>query len=79
MALGARARSQGDYAHAVTGIAGPDGGTVEKPVGLVWLGLAGPEGVISKELNLRGRRDQIKLRSVKNAAYLLFDHLKEKI
>ncbi|NLN83489.1 MAG: competence/damage-inducible protein A [Firmicutes bacterium] len=79
MALGARARSQSDYALAVTGIAGPDGGTVEKPVGLVWLGLAGPEGVISKELNLRGRRDQIKLRSVKNAAYLLFDHLKEKI
>ena len=40
MAEGALARSAADLSVAVTGIAGPDGGSAEKPVGLVWLGLA---------------------------------------
>ncbi len=64
MAAGARERFGVDVAVAVTGIAGPDGGTPDKPVGTVWLARCGPKGdMTTKLLNWPGARDQIRLLS----------------
>lgn len=67
MASGARERFGSTWALSVTGIAGPDGGTPEKPVGLVYVGLAGPNGVETLELKLRGLREDIRWRATQVA------------
>lgn len=60
MALGARARFGTDLAVSVSGVAGPDGGTPEKPVGTVWLALASARGVSTKKLAWPGARDMVR-------------------
>jgi nicotinamide-nucleotide amidase len=75
MARGARERFGVDLAVAVSGIAGPDGGTPEKPVGLVWLALASDRGVRTKKLNWPGLRDQIRTLSAWWAFKLIDEHL----
>ncbi|HEY1555687.1 MAG TPA: competence/damage-inducible protein A [Kofleriaceae bacterium] len=60
MAEGARARFGVELAVAVSGVAGPDGGTPEKPVGTVWLALASSRGTMTKHLTWPGARDQIR-------------------
>lgn len=67
MAQGARDRFASDMAVAITGIAGPGGGTEEKPVGLVYIALAQQSGVQVRELRLRGSRDRIRRMSALNA------------
>ncbi len=56
MARGVRALLKTDYAVATTGIAGPGGGTPTKPVGLVYVACAGPEGTVVEEYRLSGDR-----------------------
>jgi nicotinamide-nucleotide amidase len=71
MAQGARARLGVDVAVSVTGIAGPDGGTEEKPVGLVYLHAEGPAGGIGREFSFPGDRASIRARSVVGALHLV--------
>jgi nicotinamide-nucleotide amidase len=71
MAKGARLRLGVDVAVSVTGIAGPDGGTEEKPVGLVYLHAEGPNGGIGREFSFPGDRQSIRARSVVGALHLV--------
>jgi nicotinamide-nucleotide amidase len=72
MATGARQRAGVDMAVSVTGVAGPGGGSPEKPVGTVWFGLAGPDGgVITRHKYFPGDRAAIRTASVIFALELL--------
>ncbi len=71
MAQGCRDVINTDFAVSVTGIAGPDGGSAEKPVGLVWLAVAGPAGVATRKLQLRGNRARIRKVATLNALDLV--------
>ncbi len=78
MAAGALARSQAGVAVAVTGIAGPGGGSVDKPVGLVWFGLAveGREALVeSRVFEDRGRGVYIREQTVMNALNMVLTAL----
>lgn len=74
IALGALALFDTDYALSVTGIAGPGGGSAEKPVGLTFIGLAGRGGLLRVERRVwGGDRIQNKLSSVEAALRLLLE------
>ncbi len=75
MATGARERFATDLAVSVSGIAGPDGGTPEKPVGTVWLAIAGVGGVQTKKLAWPGSRDQIRQLSAWWALCMILDEV----
>lgn len=77
MAEGIRARSKSDIGVSVTGIAGPDGGTKEKPVGLVYIGIATESETKVYELRLIGRdRNKIRHAAVMNALSIVNKTLK---
>ena len=75
MAEGARERSGATWSAAITGIAGPDGGTADKPVGTVWLGLCGPPGTTARLAKYRGDRGQVRLQAAYGALQLLREAL----
>jgi nicotinamide-nucleotide amidase len=60
-----------DYAVATSGIAGPTGGSEEKPVGMVWISVAGPDSVISKVYNFGNDRERTIIRSSQSALNML--------
>jgi PncC family amidohydrolase len=72
MALGAQKRAGADFALAVSGIAGPDGGTPDKPVGTVHFGLATPSGVFHRHIVFPFRsREQVRTSTIYSALALL--------
>ena len=75
MALGALISSKADYALSISGIAGPAGGSEEKPVGLVWFGLASKKRIWAESKIFNGDRDQIRAQAVQHAVQLLLSKL----
>ena len=71
MAVGARKLLKVDYAVSVTGIAGPGGGSAEKPVGLVWFGIATPDGVKTEKRIFHGDRAEVRAAAVEHALSML--------
>ncbi|HEX2549062.1 MAG TPA: CinA family protein [Gammaproteobacteria bacterium] len=74
MAAGALKHSAGNLSVAITGIAGPDGGSSEKPVGLVWIAVAGIDRETkAKKFLFSGDRQMIRESSIKEALSLLLE------
>ena len=71
MAAGARARLGVDVSVAVTGVAGPGGGTPEKPVGLVFLHAESPDEASAREVQLPGDREEVRARATALALHLV--------
>ena len=76
MAMGARNVSGSDIAVSVTGIAGPGGGTPEKPVGLVYIAIADKDGAEYRKLNLSGSRDDVRAKTCDCVFELIKERLK---
>jgi nicotinamide-nucleotide amidase len=72
MALGAQRVGEADLAVAISGVAGPTGGTADKPVGCVWFGLAGPGGAVHAERHVfAGDREAVRRQAVAHALGLI--------
>lgn len=75
MALGAQRKFGTDYALATSGVAGPGGGSEEKPVGTVWIATATPDGVKAKKFNFGNNRK----RNIRKASLMALDLLRREI
>lgn len=71
MAEGVRRLLKSDLAVSLTGIAGPDGGSDEKPVGLVWFGLSTPTGTRTEKAIFIGNRERVREQAINHALGML--------
>jgi PncC family amidohydrolase len=76
MAGGVRQAMGADVGLSVSGIAGPGGGTPEKPVGLTWMGLSAPDGNWARQMMGQGERADNKLQAAQHALQMLHDYLR---
>ena len=76
MAAGARDRLKATWAISVSGVAGPDGGTPDKPVGTVWIGIAGPATDEQKRFNFTGDRQGVREAAAIAAIRFLLEKVK---
>jgi PncC family amidohydrolase len=77
MAVNVRRLLGTDYGISSTGIAGPGGGTPDKPVGLVYIAVADADGCVVKQLNLRGSRNHIRHLTVNHALMLAIETIRK--
>jgi len=77
LAGGARRRLGADVGVGITGVAGPGGGTPDKPVGLVHLCAVGPAGSLSRAIRMPGSRADVRTRSVTVAMHMLRELLRQ--
>lgn len=75
MAQGIKQISGSDLGLAVTGIAGPGGGTPKKPVGLVYISLASDQDVVCEEFRFKGKREEIKFQASEAALKMIKKHV----
>lgn len=75
MCEGARAKSGADIALSVTGIAGPEGGTPQKPVGLVYIGVCGAHGTRTERCVFRGSRDEVRNAAAQRAMQIACEYI----
>lgn len=76
MAQGVRRAAGADVGVSATGIAGPDGGTIDKPVGLVYIAISTEERVVCKKLLLKGTRNRIRRKTTKEILKLILEETK---
>jgi len=79
MARGVRETAQTDIGLSVTGIAGPGGGTAEKPVGLVYMGLATKKKVFARRFVFEGNRPRVRKQASDEALRMLLDYLEGRL
>ena len=76
MALGALIATKNDFALSISGIAGPDGGSDDKPVGTVWFGFVTKQRIWAKQHHFSGSRSQVREQAVQYALAILAHYLK---